>query len=164
MSVQPVLRLDRLFTPGARLGWVFRDPRRETARFGEAEPDPARIGEQVAARAAAEQARYARAHRWLIKPSLAAGLILLLLAGYDQNRHHTTLAVVLLAAAIAAAACGPGFTARIWWRQRRASTAQPESEYHRAREAWQRRADAHRQAELARLGPVPAWSSAAPPT
>jgi hypothetical protein len=164
MSVQPVLVLDRLFTPGARLGWVFRDPRRLAAPFSEAEPDPESIREQVAARAVAAQTRYDRARRWLIKPSLAVGLILFVLAGYGQGRHHTTAAALLLAAAIAAAGGGPGYTARSWWRRRQATTAQPELEYHRAQDAWQRRAAAHLQAELARLGPVPVWSSAEPPT
>lgn len=120
MSVQPVLRLDRLFIPGARLGWVFRDLHRLTAPFPEAEPDPGHIRDQVAARAVTAQTRYARARRWLIKSSLAMGLILLILAGYDEGRHHTTAAAVLLFAAIVAAGGGPGYTARSWWRQRRA--------------------------------------------
>ena len=94
MSVQPAHVLDRLFTPGARLGWVFRDPRRTTAPFPEPEPDPERARERVAARAAAAQARYARARRWLVKPSLAAGLTLGLLAGYEDGRHHTLAAVL----------------------------------------------------------------------
>ena len=43
MSVQPAYVLDRLFTPGARLGWVFRDPHRMTAPFPEPEPDPEHV-------------------------------------------------------------------------------------------------------------------------
>ena len=164
MSVQPVLMLDRLFTPGARLGWVFRDLRRQAAPFPEAEPGPGRIREQVAARAVAAQTRYSRARRWLIKPSLATGLILLVLAGYDKGRHHATAAAVLLVAAFAAAGFGPGYIVRSWWRQRKAAAAQPEQEYDRAMHAWQQRAAAHLQAELARLGPAPSWSSAEPPT
>jgi hypothetical protein len=80
MSVQPALVLDRLFTPGARLGWVFRDLRRLAAPFREPEPDPERTREQAAVRAAAAQARYTRARRWLVKPSLIFGLLLLMLA------------------------------------------------------------------------------------
>ena len=63
MSVSPALVLDRLFTPGARLGWVFRDPRLMAAPFPEPEPDPERTRDQVAARAAAAQARHARARK-----------------------------------------------------------------------------------------------------
>jgi hypothetical protein len=51
MSVQPALVLDRLFTPGARLGWVFRDLRQLARPFGEPEPDPERTCEQAAAQA-----------------------------------------------------------------------------------------------------------------
>ena len=44
MSVQPVplagRALERLFTPGARLGWIFRDLRQLAAPFSEPEPDP----------------------------------------------------------------------------------------------------------------------------
>jgi hypothetical protein len=86
MSVQPALVLDRLFTPTARLGWVFRDLRRLAAPFGEPQPDPDRTREQVTVRAAAAQTRYARARRWLVKPSLVTGLLLLLLAGWDEGR------------------------------------------------------------------------------
>ena len=164
MSTQPVLMLDRLFTPGGRMGWVFRDLRQQTAPFREAEPDPGRTREQVAARAVAAQTRYAWARRWLIKPSLAAGLVLFVLAGYDEGRHHATGAAMFLVAAFFAAGLGPAYIVLSWRRQRKAAAAQPEQEYHRARDAWQQRAAVHLQAELARLGPVPSWSSAEPPT
>jgi hypothetical protein len=135
-----------------------------TAPFPEPEPDPERARERVAARAAAAQARYARARRWLVKPSLAAGLTLGLLAGYEAGRHHAAAAAVIGVVALAAAGSGLGYTARTWWRQRQAGAAEPEQEYRRAREAWRQRAGAYQQAELARLGPVAAWSSAEPPT
>ena len=112
----------------------------------------------------ATQTRYSWARRWLIKPSLAVGLILLVLAGYDKDRHHATAAAVLLVAAFVAAGFGPGYIVRSWWRQRKAAAVQPEQEYQRATHAWQQRAAAHLQAELARLGPAPRWSSAEPPT
>jgi hypothetical protein len=164
MTVQPALVLDRLFTPGARLGWVFRDPRRMAAPFPEPRPDPERTRDQVAARAAAAQARYARARRWVVKPSLAAGLTLALAAGYLDGRHHVVAAVVFGLAAAAAAGSGLGYTAGTWWWQRQAAAADPDGEYHQARDAWEERAAAHRRTELARLGPVPSWSSAEPPT
>ncbi len=164
MSVQPADVLGRLFTPGARLGWVFRDPRGLATPFGEPEPELEHTRDQVAARIAAAQARLARARRWVVKPSLAAGLTLGLLAGYVDGRHHTLAAVMFGLAAAAAAGAGLGYTAGTWWWQRQASHADPDREYHQAREAWQDRASAHRQDELARLGPVPLWSSAEPPT
>jgi hypothetical protein len=164
MSVSPAYVLDRLFTPGARLGWVFRDPRRLAAPFAEPEPDPEGTRGQVAARAAAAQAKHARACRWVVKPSLAAGLSLGLIAVYLDGRHHVLAAVVFGLAAAAAAGGGLGYTAGTWWWQRQAGRADPDTEYHQARRAWEQRAAAHLETELARLGPVPLWSSTEPPT
>lgn len=43
MSVQPApatgQALERLFTPGPRLGWIFRDPREMIAPFRDKAPD-----------------------------------------------------------------------------------------------------------------------------
>jgi len=61
-------------------------------------------------RAAVAQSRYATARRWVIKPSLALGLLLLLLAGYAEGRHHTTHAATTLAAAMIVAGSGLGYT------------------------------------------------------
>jgi hypothetical protein len=89
MSVQPALpagrALERLFTPGIRLGWTFRDRNGLTAPYPEPEPDPEVLRKQTAERAAVAQASYARARRWVIKPSLALGLLFLLLAGYAEG-------------------------------------------------------------------------------
>ena len=164
MSVQPAYVLDRLFTPGARLGWVFRDPRRLAAPFPEPEPDPAGTRDEVAARVAATQAKYARACRFVVKPSLAAGLSLGLVAGYLDGRHHVLAAVAFGLTAVAAAGAGLGYTAGTWWWRHQAATADPDTEFHQARDAWEQRAAAHREDELARLGPLPLWSSAEPPT
>jgi hypothetical protein len=90
MSVQSALgagrALERLFMPGIRLGWTFRDRHGLTAPYPEPESDHEVLREQISERAAAAQARYARARRWVIKPSLALGLLLLLLAGYAEGR------------------------------------------------------------------------------
>jgi hypothetical protein len=78
MSVQPALpagrALERLFTPGIRLGWTFRDRNGLTVPYPEPEPepDPEVLHKQMAERAAAAQASYARARRWVIKPRPAA--------------------------------------------------------------------------------------------
>jgi hypothetical protein len=104
MSVQPALpagrALERLFTPGIRLGWTFRDRHGLTAPYPEPQPDPDKLRKQTAERAAAAQARYARARRWVIKPSLAFGLLLLLLAGYAEGKNNTTDGATTLAAAV----------------------------------------------------------------
>jgi hypothetical protein len=167
MSVQPALpvgrALERLFTPGIRLGWTFRDRDGLTAPYPEPQPDPEILREQTAERAVAAQASYARARRWVIKPSLALGLFLLLLAGYAEGRKSTTDAATTLAAAIIVTGSGLGYTIRCWWRRGRTAAARPEQKYRKAVEAWQQRAADHQRAELGRLGQVPEWASAPPP-
>ena len=74
-----------LFTPGARLGWIFRDRRTLLAPYPEPEPDLDKLREQAAASTAAAQARYARARRWAGKPSLIAAIVLVLLAGRGRG-------------------------------------------------------------------------------
>src|SRR5580658_8765385 len=167
MSVPPPrLALERLFTPGARLGWIFRDLRTIVAPYPEAEPDPGQWRMRAAARAAAGQARYDRARRWTVRPSLAAGLLLLLLAGLAHGSHHPDEAWVALLAAAAVGGSGLGYTAGCWYTCRRdqAAAAQPEQDYDQAHAEWRRRAAAHRSVELARLARGPEWGSAEPPT
>jgi hypothetical protein len=167
MSVQPALpagrALERLFTPGIRLGWTFRDRNGLTAPYPEPEPNPEVLRKQTAERAAAAQASYARARRWVIKPSLALGLLLLLLAGYAEGKKNTTDGATTLAAALIVTCSGLGYTVRCWWRRGRTAAAEPEQNYRKALEAWQQRATDHQQAELARLGQVPEWATASPP-
>src|SRR5580698_7924032 len=167
MSVPPPrLAMERLFTPGARLGWIFRDLRTIVAPYPEAEPDPGRWRERAAARAAAAQARYDRARRWTVRPSLGAGLLLLLLAGLAHGSHHPDEAWAALFAAAAVGGSGLGYTAGCWYTCRRdqAAAAQPEQDYDQAHAEWRLRAAAHRSAELARLARGPEWGSVEPPT
>jgi hypothetical protein len=167
MSIQPALpagrALERLFTPSIRLGWTFRDRNGLTKPYPEPQPDPEVLRKQTAERAAVAQASYSRARRWVIKPSLALGLLLLLTAGYAEGRKNTTDAAVTLVAAMIVTVSGLGYTIRSWWRRGRTAAAQPEQNYRKALEAWEQRAADHHQAELARLGQVPEWASASPP-
>jgi hypothetical protein len=162
----PRLALERLFTPGARLGWIFRDLRQMTAPYPEPKPDPGKTRRRAAARAAAAQARYRRASRWLLRPSLALGLVLLLLAEYARGSHHPDVAWAALLAAAAVGGSGLGYTAGCWRQCRRdeAAAARPEQDYRQAHASWRRRAAAHHAAELARLDQGPEWGSAEPPT
>jgi hypothetical protein len=41
MSVPPALPLERVFAPGIRLGWTFRDRRVPAAPYREPSPTPA---------------------------------------------------------------------------------------------------------------------------
>jgi hypothetical protein len=171
MSIQPIppapapLRREphaMLFTPGARLGWIFRDRRTLLAPYPEPEPDAAQLREQAAARTTAAQARYAKARRWAGKPSLIAAVILVLLAGCAKavnsgaDTGRTLLTVLIL--------CAPGlaYTAVRRYRRDQAAKAQPDQEYRQAMAAWQQRATAHEQEQLAGLGEVDEWGSAEP--
>jgi hypothetical protein len=92
MSVQPVLAgrtLERLFTPGIRLGWTFRDREAIVTPYSEPAPDPDLLHKQLTERVAVAQSSYARARRWVIKPSLILGPLLLLLAGYANDTRPT---------------------------------------------------------------------------
>ena len=152
-----------LFTPGARLGWIFRDRRTLLALYSEPEPDLEQLREQAAARTAAAQARYAKIRRWAGKPSLIAGIVLVLLAGCAKEVNPgadtgRTLLTVLIV-------CAPGlaWTAVCRYRRNQAAAAQPDQEYQQALDAWQQRAAAHEHAQLAGLGAVDEWGSAEPP-
>ena len=152
-----------LFTPGARLGWIFRDRRTLLAPYPEPKPDLEKLREQAAATAAAAQARYAKARRWAGKPSLIAAVVLVLLAGCAKavnsgaDTGRTLLTVLVL--------CAPGlaWTAVCRYRRDQAARAEPDQEYRQALDAWQQHATAHEQAQLAGLGQVDEWGSAEPP-
>jgi hypothetical protein len=166
MSVQPVLAgraLERLFSPGIRLGWTFRDRSSTGTPYLEPAPDPELVSKQIAERVAITQSRYARARRWVIKPALLLGLLTLLLAGYENGTHHAGTGYAALAVAVIITGSGLGYTIRSWWRKSRAAAARPDRSYGKALKAWQQRAAAHQQAELARTGDVPGWSAASPP-
>jgi hypothetical protein len=173
MSVPPPrLALERLFTPGARLGWIFRDLRTIVAPYPEPEPDAGRWRRRAAARAEAAQARYDRARRWTVRPCLAAMLLFLLLAGFLHGSHDPDDAWVALLAAAAVGGCGLGYTAGCWFQNRRdqAAAARPEQDYDQAHAEWRERAAEHRSGELerlgrlARLGRESEWGSAESPT
>jgi hypothetical protein len=173
MSVPPPrLALERLFTPGVRLGWIFRDLRTMLAPYPEPEPDPGRWRNRAAARAEAAQARYDRARRWTVRPSLAAALLLLLVAGFLRGSHDPDDAWVALLVAAAIGGSGLGYTTGCWYQNRRdqAAAARPEQDYDLAHAEWRERAAVHRSAELerlarlARLGRESEWGSAEPPT
>jgi hypothetical protein len=152
-----------LFTPGARLGWIFRDRRMLLAPYPEPEPDLEQLCEQANAKTAAAQARYAKVRRWAGKPSVIAAVILVLLAGCAKavnsgaDTGRTLLTVLIL--------CAPGlaYTAVCRYRRDQAAKAQPDQEYRQALGAWQQHAVAHEQAQLAGLGQVDEWGSAEPP-
>jgi hypothetical protein len=148
-----------LFTPGPRLGWVFRDRREIAPAYSEPQPNPRVIQAQAAARAAGAEQAWARTWRWAGKPSIALAVILVLLAGCQKSVSGsfspglTLITVVVL--------CGPGlgWTGWCWLRRDQARATTPEQEYRQALAEWEQRAAGHESAELARLAGQPEWGT-----
>ncbi|MBV9445890.1 MAG: hypothetical protein JO345_08345 [Streptosporangiaceae bacterium] len=169
MSVPPAgpgVALERqamLFTPGARLGWIFRDRRKLVTPYPEPQPDLDALREQAAARAKSAEASYQRARKWVARPSLMLGVLLLVLAGCARAISGATDTGATVISALVV--CGPGvaWTVWCWYRRDQAKNADPESEYQQELVTWERHEQEHQHAELARLGTVPEWGSAEPP-
>jgi hypothetical protein len=153
-----------LFTPGARLGWIFRDRRALAAPYPEAPPDEAALRAQVDARVQQAEASYQKMRKWVGVPSFAVLVLLLLLAGCEKqiNGQATTGGTVLTALILGI----PGIiVTSVYWRQReQAKQLKAGEDYEQVRQQWERGADAHEQAELARLHDAVEWGSAEPPT
>jgi hypothetical protein len=152
-----------LFTPGPRLGWVFRDRHELAVPYPEPAPDPQAIQARVAARATAADEALARSRAWVVRPSIAAALLVVVLAGYFKattgSYHAPEMAVAMTAV------CLPGLGHAAWRWRRRATTrrANPEEEYRQSLAAWEERAVRHEVAEDARLKGQPEWGSLTAP-
>jgi len=151
-----------LFTPGPRLGWVFRDRRETATPYPEPRPDPRLIQAHAAAVAAQAERSWTRAWKWAGKPSIALAVILVLGAGCQTsvegnfNLGLTLVTVVVL--------CGPGLGYAGWcWLRREQSRTVPEQAYRQALAGWEERVAGHENAELARLASQPEWGSAFAP-
>jgi hypothetical protein len=153
-----------LFTPGPRLGWIFRDRRELADPYPEVAPDEKAMREQAEARYKEADAAYQKMRKWVGAPSLLVLLVLLLLAGCEkQINGHASVGGTLLTALILGI---PGviITSVYWQRREQAKQADAGPDYQQALEAWQQRAAAHEHAELARLHDEHEWGSAEPPT
>jgi hypothetical protein len=158
--------LDRqtlLFTPGARLGWTFRDRRCLIAPYAEPPPDPELIRKQVAAQAASTERSYQRARKWVARPSLMLAAMLAVLAGWAKAINPATDTMTAIAGAVLL--CCPGLAWTGWrWHQRTTSAAaDPVRLYEQERQQWTQRAAEYEHAELTRLTGTPEWGSAEPP-
>ena len=78
--IDPLARRALLFTPGQRLGWVFRDRSESTGPFPVQPPDPEAMRQAATDHANAAQARYLRARRYLGLPALIAAAAVLIAA------------------------------------------------------------------------------------
>src|SRR5260221_569089 len=143
-----------LFTPGPRLGWVFRDRRELAAPFPEPQPSPQAIGAQAAD---AEQA-WRRAWKWIGMPSALVAAMVLALEGCAQVVNGSFSPGTLLTAIVL---CTPGlvYAGWQWWRREQWRGIDPGQEYRQALAGWSQRAAGHEDAELARLSGQPEWGS-----
>jgi hypothetical protein len=160
MSTPPnPLLAEALFTPGPRLGWVFRDRHVLAVPYPEPAPDPRAIAARVAGQAAAAEQALARSRNWVARPSVAAALLIVVLAGYAKvttGSYHVGVAALAI---IVVCLPGLGFTGWCWRRRDRLRVATGQEEYVQARAAWEQRASGHEAAEAARLAGQPVWGS-----
>lgn len=152
-----------LFTPGPRLGWVFRDRDELAAPCPEPAPDPQAIAARLAGRAAAAERALARSRAWAARPSVAAALLIVVLAGYAKVTTGSYHAGAAAFAIIAVCLPGLGYTGWRWRRRDRLRAATAEHEYEQALAAWEERASGHAASEAARLAGQPEWGSLTAP-
>ncbi len=162
-SPRPADTRDLLFTPGPRLGWVFRDRRELATPYREPGPSQQLIQGQAAEQLASARERLGRAWRWAAIPSIALALILALAvgcaaSGWGGSSLKGTVATIVVL-------CGPGlaYTGWCWWQRGQARSLTGGHEYQQALAAWGQRAAGHEAAELARLGGQPEWGSVTSP-
>ena len=151
-----------LFTPGPRLGWVFRDRRQLAAPFPEPQPDLEAMREAAAQQADSADKAYRKIRKFLGIPSTLLFVVLLLANGCAANINGS--GPPLISDLIALVICGPGMTLTfLRWRKARqaaAAVSHVSDDHQRAIAAWQQRAEAWQRAELARLEQVDEWGSA----
>ena len=148
-----------LFTPGPRLGWVFRDRRETALAYPEPRPDPRVIQAQAAARTAGAEQAWTRARRWAGQPSIALAVILVLGAGCQKSVEGSFNPLLTLFTVVVLCGPGLGYAGWCWLRRDQARALPPEREYHQAVAEWEERAVGHEDAELARLAGQPEWGS-----
>jgi hypothetical protein len=158
----PPGRLRLLFTPGARLGWVFRDRRALVAPYPEPPPDPEIVRRQCAVRAAAAERSYQLARAWVARPALMLAITTGVLAGCAKAVSPGSDVAGTFLIALLVGASGVAFA---WWRrtQRDQAAVDPGWVFEQARRDWAGRAAAHQESSLAQLATVPEWGSADPP-
>jgi hypothetical protein len=154
-----------LFTPGPRLGWVFRDRRQLAAPFPEPRPDLEAMRAAAAQQAESAQKAYRKIRKFLGIPSTLLFVVLLLANGCAANINGS--GPPLVSDLIALVICGPGMTLTfLRWRKARqaaATVSRVDDDHQRAIAAWQQRDEAWQRAELTRLEQVDEWGSATLP-
>jgi hypothetical protein len=154
---------DLLFSPGPRLGWIFRDRRELAIPYPEPPPDQQEVRARAAGRVAAADRALSRAWRWAGKPSIGVALVLMVIAGgakvltgsYGLPVLGTTMAIT----------CLPGlcYTGWCWRRRAELRHAAPEREYQQALAEWDVHAADHAAAEDDRVAAEPEWRTLVSP-
>jgi hypothetical protein len=152
-----------LFTPGPRLGWVFRDRRRLISPYAEPGPDPQAITAQLTARREKAQRAWRFSLLWVARPLLPLAMILYAAGILARDATHRAHPGTLAWLPFAVAATGIAWPAWCLARLVLARRADPALMHQAALHGWQQRASDHEQAELTRLSAVPEWASAASP-
>jgi len=152
-----------LFTPGARLGWTFRDRRSLVAPYPEPSPDPEEIRAQAQARLGGAQRSWQRARKWVARPSLIGAIALIALAWCAHAVSPAAPYGTAFLIALVLAGPGLGWSAWRYVHLVQARAADPEQQYQAMHEQWAQRAAGYERAELARLEQVPEWGSAPSP-
>jgi hypothetical protein len=152
-----------LFTPGPRLGWVFRDRRRLVSPYAEPGPDPQAVAGQVAARRERAERAWRFSLLWVARPLLPLAVVLYAAGALTRDASHSTHPGTLAWLPVALAAIGLAWPTWCLARLVLARRANPAQVHQAALDGWRQRAGDHEQAELARLGGVPEWASALSP-
>ena len=150
----------RLFTPGRRLGWTYRDPRLVAVPFPEPEPAPRPIPARPLERRQAERGRLAaRALRILglialLPLSLGVGAALLGARAWAYGLGAVAAALVLIGLGrVAAAVAGR----RSALRALRETQRLLGEEYEHARRGWAARRAEHARTQAERVEAAPQW-------
>src|ERR1039458_7767218 len=159
MSMQPAPVADMadrrasLFTPGPRLGWVFRDRRQLAAPFAEPRPDLQAMRAAAVQQAESAEKAYRKIRKFLGIPSTLLFVVILLANGCAANISGSGPPVV--SDLIALLICGPGMTLTfLRWRKARQAAAvvtRVPDDHQRADVAWRQREAAWQRTELSRL-------------
>src|SRR6202034_4190734 len=164
-GAEGVDRRASLFTPGPRLGWVFRDRRQLAAPFPEPRPDLDAMRAAAEQQAESAESAYRKIRRFLGIPSTLLFVVLLLANGCAANISGS--GPPLVGDLIALVICGPGMTLTFLRcrkaRQAGAAVSRGADDHERAIAACQHREEAWQRAELTRLEQVDEWGSATLP-
>ena len=170
MTMQPAALHDgitgteqMLFTPGPRLGWVFRDRHQLISPYAEPGPDQQAITGKLTAQKERAERAWRFALLWVARPLLPLAMILYAAGILARDATHQAHPGTLAWLPFAIAATGVAWPAWCLARLVQARRTDPAQVHQAALNGWQQRASGHEQAELARLSGVPEWASAASP-